>query len=414
MSTDPDLDAALAAAGLADAAPGAAVPGPLVIAGPDDLPDAPGPEPVRWPPGAATGVGSLPGTDVAEAATTVVGELPLLPHLPELPARGVGADMTGRTAALLVDLAVEVVPTGWRVTARPGRDHRRAMDLLRFDVDALDAACAGPRPEWVKVQAAGPWTLAASVELRTGHRVLTDRGAVREFAGSLREGLRAHVAEIAERTGARVLVQLDEPSLPAVLAGSLPTASGWGTVGSVPAPDVQDLLRDLVSGLDVPVVVHCCADRPPLRLLAATGVAGVGIDATLPAFSGPTALPAALDALGEVWDAGIPLLLGLIPAVPPRRRGAESSRAPADPASVDPVPADGGGADDAAPSALRALARRAFDLADRLGFDRSRLAGLAVPTPTCGLAGATPEWARRAMTLSRELGQAFVDPPETW
>jgi hypothetical protein len=320
--------------------------------------------------------------------------------------------MIGRTAALLVDLAVEVVPTGWRVTARPGRDHRRAIDLLRFDVDALDAACAGPRPAWVKVQAAGPWTLAASVELRTGHRVLTDRGAVREFAGSLGEGLRVHVAEVAERTGARVVVQLDEPSLPAVLAGSLPTASGWGTVRSVPAPDAHDLLRDLVSGLGGPVVVHCCAANPPLRLLAATGVAGIGIDATLPVFSGSTAVPAALDALGEVWDAGIPLLLGLVPALPPRRSAAESSRV-AEKLPDASAPADDG-ADDAAPLALRALARRAFDLADRLGFDRARLADLAVPTPTCGLAGATPQWARRAMTLSRELGQAFVDPPEAW
>ena len=403
MTTDPDLEAALAAAGLAGATPGTTVPGSLVVAGPDDLPDAPGPEPVRWPAGAATGVGSLPGTDVTEAAATVVGELPLLPHLPELPARGVGADMIGRTAALLVDLAVEVVPTGWRVTARPGRDHRRALDLLRFDVDAFDAACAGPRPEWVKVQAAGPWTLAASVELRTGHRVLTDHGAVREFAGSLGEGLHAHVAEIAERTGARVLVQLDEPSLPAVLAGTLPTASGWGTVRSVPAPDAQDLLRDLVSGLGVPVVVHCCADRPPLRMLAATGVAGIGIDATLPVFSGSTAVPAALDALGEVWDAGIPLLLGLVPALPPRR-----------PVTAPSADSDGSADADRGPEALRALARRAFDLADRLGFDRARLPELAVPTPTCGLAGATPEWARRAMTLSRELGRAFVDPPETW
>lgn len=407
MSADPDLEAALAGA-----APGTTVPGPLVIAGPDDLPGAAGPKPDRWPAGAATGVGSLPGTDVTEAATTVVGELPLLPHLPELPARGVGADMIGRTAALLVDLAVEVVPTAWRVTARPGRDHRRALDLLRFDVDALDAACAGPRPEWVKVQAAGPWTLAASVELRTGHRVLTDHGAVREFAGSLAEGLRAHVAEIAERTGAHVLVQLDEPSLPAVLAGTLPTASGWGTVRPVPAPDAQDLLRDLVAGLGVPVVVHCCAGNPPLRLLAATGVAGIGIDATLPVFSGPTAVPAALDALGEVWDAGIPLFLGLVSALPPRpsRTPGVGGSAPDQAfADVDRDPDDV-----PAPPALRALARLAFDLADRLGFDRARLADLAVPTPTCGLAGATPEWARRAMTLSRELGRAFVDPPETW
>ncbi|MBL8925769.1 MAG: methionine synthase [Pseudonocardia sp.] len=380
------------------------------------MPDAPDPDPGRWPAGAATGVGSLPGTDVTEAAATVVGELPLLPHLPELPARGVGADMIGRTAALLVDLAVEVVPSGWRVTARPGRDHRRALDLLRFDVDALDAACAGPRPGWVKVQAAGPWTLAASVELHTGHRVLTDRGAVREFAGSLGEGLRAHVVEVAERTGARVLVQLDEPSLPAVLAGMLPTASGWGTVRSVSAQDAQDLLRDLVAGLEAPVVVHCCAPNPPVRLLAAAGVVGIGIDATLPVFSGPTALSAALDALGEVWDAGIPLLLGLVPAVPPQRTrsAVDSSRATGEASRRESPDADRGSDDPGAPSSLRALARRAFDLADRLGFDRARLAELAVPTPTCGLAGATPEWARRAMTLSRELGQAFVDPPETW
>ena len=247
----------------------------------------------------------------------------------------------------------------------------------------------------MKVQAAGPWTLAASVELHTGHRALTDRGAVREFAGSLREGLRAHIAEVAERTGARVLVQLDEPSLPAVLAGMLPTASGWGTVRSVSAQDAQDLLRDLVAGLGAPVVVHCCAPNPPVQLLAAVGLAGIGSTTALSVFSGPTALPAALDALGEVWDAGIPLLLGLVPAVPrPTRpadgtpsRAAEGAFRRGGSASPD---SDQGSDDPGAPSALRTLARRAFDLADRLGFDRSRLAELAVPTPTCGLAGATP------------------------
>jgi hypothetical protein len=224
---------------------------------------------------------------------------------------------------------------------------------------------------------------------------------VREFAASLREGLLAHVAEVGERTGARVLVQLDEPSLPAVLAGALPTASGWGTVRSVPVPEAQDLLRDLVAGLGSPVVVHCCAPDPPLRLLAAVGAAAIGVDATVPALSGDTAVPAALDALGEVWDAGIPLMLGLVPALPPRAGSAADAPA-ADPA--EPV----------APPALRALARRALDLADRLGFERARLADLAVPTPTCGLAGATPAWARRAMALSRDLGAAFVDPPEGW
>jgi hypothetical protein len=167
----------------------------------------------------------------------------------------------------------------------------------------------------------------------------------------------------------------------------------------VPESDTQDLLRDLVARLGVPVVVHCCAPHPPLALLVGAGVAGIGIDATLPEISGDTAVPAALDAVGEVWDAGVPLLLGLVPALPPRRRAPEGT-----PEEADAAP----------PPALRALARRAFDLADRLGFDRARLADLAVPTPTCGLAGATPDWARTAMSLSRQLGEAFVDPPESW
>src|SRR5258708_37380 len=95
---------------------------------------------LSWPLGAATGIGSMPGADSGEAAAVVLGELPDFAHLPELPSRGVGADMLGRTAALLVDLAVEVVPTGYRVTARPGHDHRRAVDLVRWDLDAFEEA----------------------------------------------------------------------------------------------------------------------------------------------------------------------------------------------------------------------------------------------------------------------------------
>ena len=131
------------------------------------------------------------------------------------------------------------------------------------------------------------------------------------------------------------------------------------------------------------MVLHCCADRPPLGVLGAVGAVAIGVDATLPSVAGRTASPAALDAFGAVWDAGTPLLLGMVPARDPGGR----------PTS-------------------RALARTAFDLADRLGFDRVRLAHLAVPTPTCGLAGADPAWARRALALCRELGEAFVDPPE--
>ena len=48
-----------------------------------------------WPACSATGVGSMPGTDPAEAVAVVLGELPDFPYLPELPARGPGAEQPG-------------------------------------------------------------------------------------------------------------------------------------------------------------------------------------------------------------------------------------------------------------------------------------------------------------------------------
>lgn len=332
------------------------------------------------PLGTATGVGSWPGEDPFEAARVVLGELGVLPHLVELPGRGVGADTIGRTAALLVDLAVEVVPTGYRVAAAPGREHRRARDLLRHDLDALEQAVesSGVAPAAVKIQVAGPWTLCAAVELRTGHRVLTDHGAVAEVTASLAEGLAGHVAEVSRRTGAPVVVQLDEPGLPGVLAGSLPTASGLETIRAVGGPEVQAGLRTVLAAAPGRTLVHCCAPGAPLELLVAAGAAGVLVDASL-------LRPADLDGVGELLQAGALLGLGLVPATDPER-----------------------------PVTLDALAAPALRLVDRLGFGRDVLASQVIVTPRCGLAGATPAWARRALGLVTELGRAFVDPPVGW
>ncbi|MBW4716566.1 methionine synthase [Saccharothrix obliqua] len=331
-----------------------------------------------WPAGAATGIGSLPGVDPLEAARIVLGELPDLPHLPELPARGVGADVIGRTAGLLVDLPVEVVASGYRTAAHPGRDHRRAVDLLRHDLDAFEEAADGLAPATVKIQAAGPWTLTANVELARGHRVLTDRGALREFAESLTEGLNRHVAEVAKRTGARVLVQLDEPSLPAVLRGLLPTPSKLGTVPAVPEPEARAVLESVIEGVAADVVVHCCAPRPPISLLRGAGARAVAFDVSV-------LDPALWDEVGEAWEERATLFLGLTPSTDPGR------------------PAD-----------LRGVARPALELVDRLGFPRAILGTHAVPTPSCGLAGASAAWVRRALSLTRDLGKAFVEPPEGW
>ncbi|CCH34472.1 methionine synthase [Actinosynnema sp. NPDC047251] len=331
-----------------------------------------------WPAGAATGIGSLPGTDPLEAARIVLGELPDLPHLPELPARGVGADIIGRTAALLVDLPVELVPAGYRTAAHVGKDHRRGVDFLRRDLDAFEEAAEGRAPKTVKVQAAGPWTLTANVELARGHRVLTDKGALREFAASLTEGLARHAAEVAKRTGARVVVQLDEPTLPAVLRGLLPTPSKLGTVAAVPEPDARALLASVIEGVGVDVVVHCCAAEPPITLLREAGAKAIAFDVSV--------LDAGRwDEVGEAWEERTALFLGLTPSLDPGR-----------------------------PPTLRELAKPALDLVDRLGFPRSILAAHALPTPACGMAGASAAWVRRALALTRDTGKAFLEPPEDW
>lgn len=347
--------------------------------------ETPTPAATPWPAGMATGIGSLPGTDPVEATRIVVGELPDLPHLPELPDRGVGADLIGRTAGLLVDLAVDVVPSGYRAVQRPGHDHRRAVDLLRTDLDALDEVldATGARPSWLKVQICGPWTLTAGIETATGHQILTDHGALREFTESLAEGLKIHIAEVMRRTGAKVVVQVDEPTLPTVLNGRLSTPSGYGSVAAVHANRVQTVLGRVVevaketSGS--PVVVHCCAPRPPVGLLRRAGAEAIAFDLSL-LTNAPTEL---WDELGEAWDAGVILLLGLVPSLDPEH-----------------------------PTTISELGRPALEMADRLGFARTSLATRAVPTPQCGLAGARPDWVRRALSLSRELGRMFREPPE--
>jgi methionine synthase II (cobalamin-independent) len=324
--------------------------------------------------GPATGVGSLPGEDPAEALRTVFGELPGLPHLPELPDRGPGADMIGRSAALLVDLAVDLTPAGWRLVPRPGIDLRRAHEFLARDLDALhDVADAYRGP--LKLQAVGPWSLAAALERTRGDRAVIDTGARRDLGQSLAEGIAAHVAAVTGRVpAAQVIVQLDEPSVPAVLEGRLPTASGFGTLPAVEPSVVEQELAAVIAGVKAaiphPVVVHCCAARAPIELFRSAGADGVSLD---------TALVQDLDDVGEAVEAGTHLLLGVV-------SGTDA-----------PLPAP------------KATASRVSAIWNELGFPADRVAAAVTLTPACGLAGATPSYARAAMAHVREAAK-YLQP----
>lgn len=337
-----------------------------------------------WGPGAATGIGSMPGTDARETARAVTGTLEGLPYLPELPARGPGADMTGRTAGLLAELYAQLEPSGWRLADRPGRDTRRARAWLREDLDALEEFTQG-RTGALKVSVVGPWTLAAALQLRGGEAVLADPGACRDLAASLAEGLRGHLDDLRRRVpGARVVLQLDEPSLASVLLGRVRTASGYRTYHAVDRAVAEDVLRDLITVHDGETVVHSCAPQVPFALLRRAGASGISFDfARLT--SGGVDTERVEDAVGEAAEAGTGLFFGVVPG-----EGADTG-ALSDPAS--------------SVMGVRSLWRR-------LGLSPALLTESVVVTPACGLAGASPAYARAALEHCVRAAGSLADNPE--
>ncbi len=331
-----------------------------------------------WPAVAATGLGPMPGRDVLEAVRIVVGEVPELPFLPQLPDRGVGADAVGRGIALLVDIWADVVPSGWRVSRRPTRDVRRGRDLLDRDLDALEEHAAGAGT--VKIQVIGPWTLGAGLETSGGHRMLTDAGAMDDLAASLAEGLAGHVAEVRRRLpSAGVVLQLDEAELPAVLAGTLRGASGLTTVRAVEAGTVRDGLRTVLAAVPGVRTALDAGRRPPWALVADTGFDAVRVDFTT---LGRTA--AELDPVAEALEAGTVLLAGVVPVTGP-------------------------GASGGAPAPLAERARPVTEPLRAMGFADAVLAERVIPTPADGLAGVTVAAAVTALRSARDLARLFAE-----
>ncbi|MEZ0342520.1 methionine synthase [Mycobacterium sp. pV006] len=328
----------------------------------------------------ATGIGSWPGTSPAEAAEVVIGELHQMPHLVELPARGVGADLIGRAGALLVDLPLDTVPRGYRIASGRSSAMRRAASLLDEDLDALEEAWekAGLRggERVVKVQGPGPVTLAAQLELANGHRAITDRGAFRDVAMSLAEGMAAHRAEVSRRLQTRVVVQLDEPSLPAAVAGDLSGVTSLSPVAAVEESSVTALLDDCAAIIGPDIALHCCASGLPWNALRDCVVDAIAVDMH-------TLRTADLDGIGEFVETGRTVLLGAVASTEPAGRR-----------SVEEV------------------AAAVATITDRLGFPRSVLAERIGITPACGLAAATPRWARTAVELARKTAEALRADPD--
>ena len=207
---------------------------------PPALPRAAGP--VSRP--SVTGTGPWPGTDALEAQSVVVGDLV------DTPVGGRGAAVhraagrarpverpgraRGRAARRAADRARRRTAGSWRTTPAATWAGRRRT-----------CARTSTRSRWPRTgtrarsscRCSGPMTLAASLYLSRGDRVLSDAGAVRELAASLAAGIAEHLAALRRcRARRRPIVLLHEPLLAQVMAGVLPSFSGYSALRSVPGP----------------------------------------------------------------------------------------------------------------------------------------------------------------------------------
>ncbi|HWG00560.1 MAG TPA: methionine synthase, partial [Trebonia sp.] len=242
------------------------------------------------------------------------------------------------------------------------------------DLDALEEALDG-FDGLLKVQLAGPWTLAATLEQsRSLNPALADPGLVADLAASLAEGIAAHAAEVAKRLPrATLVVQLDEPALPAVITGAVPTASGLGRVRAPEEEFLRARLAQVISATQNYTVVHCCGHDVPFGIIMGAGAAGVSFDMSQLRI-------ADLDKLAETAEAGAGLLAGV----------------PFDLAERSPLTPD-------------AYARSIAELWRKLTLPAGRCPEQVVVTPACGLAGASPARARAVLGACRDAGRILAD-----
>ena len=252
---------------------------------------------------------------------------------------------------------------------QPARPGPRQCSRRRSRATRATSRCRSP--------ARGPWPRPSSDP--RGDKILADHGARRELAQALAEGVRDHLADVRRRVPEPdpLMLQVDEPALGAVLRAQVPTASGFGRHRAVDRPELSEHLEWVFAAAaesGAEPWAHSCAPGTPLDLLRGAGARGLSVDLSCsprptttcsarrsrPARASPSASYPPLDPAGD-WSADR------------RRRG---------------IP----------PTATDVLAW--FDM---LGLDPEVVSQRLLVTPSCGLAGASPAWARRAMALCRDV-----------
>ena len=280
-----------------------------------------------------TGVGSLPHTDSARAASFVL-DTTTVPYLPQLPNRHSEERMLvqwgdGLCGCGAVDTGIGLgygEPVGQRAEAFGGAD--ALLGMLGDHVPA------------VKTQATGPVTLALGL-LAAGH---PGEGLLDCVATGLIARVDDHIASVAAHLPETdITVIFDEPGLSGLLVPGFP----------ITGEDTKRVLREVLRAAPVRAGIHCCADTDwSVVASAAPSLISWDINSLGAAFLEHTEAIAA-----ATWE-GTGFIWGVAPT------------------QTQPVPSD--------------LEVRLQRVVGRLVMSGAKMAGLlegAMYSPACGLAG---------------------------
>ena len=328
----------------------------------------------------ATGIGSLPATDVGEAVASVFADCPDLPYWPQLPNVSVAEGMNEQASAGLPGLVKEEK----RLRIVQDEGFYLGVERLLAACDTGDASAAALAPEAAaafepfirqvtsratpeaKGQIAGPVTVGMAILGEDGNPILYD-DVLREV---LVKFLHLRVRWQAERiaaAGARPVVFVDEPSL----ASFGTPFFGWGK------EQVQETLGAVASGAET-VGSHCCSNTDWPILLGCREVSIVSFDA----FGFADNFLIYRDDIAAFLGRGGTIAWGIAPTDP------EAAAA----ATVE---------------SLRERLLREVEKVEALGFARDQILRQSLITPACGLGTRDADTARRAFAMVHDLAASL-------
>ena len=338
---------------------------------------------MAFPALAATGIGSVPFTQPAPAATLILEALPDLPFWPQMVRLGFPEEMVPQAVRGLPGLKVDLDRRLVAVDPDIPREEALAQfyetalapDLEPFALEPgeaqgffalLEAAARqAPPPRALKGQVVGPVTLAGMVKDQEGKPILYDRELTQALSLGLARKAAWQAAQF-RQAGAQAVIFFDEPYLTGFGSAFLPISAG----------EVSTILGEALHAAREPgpvlLGVHCCGNtdwdlllKAPLDILSFDSH---GYYETMLLYQ---------DSLKSFLARGGRLAWGLVPT-----------------------------GEDLKSATVESLWGRFQGQVEELsgrGLDRRMVLSQALLTPACGLGYLSPELAAQALFFLKEL-----------